>query len=82
MAEDTFEMSQRELDRLKVLHEAAKGFITQREAGEQIRITERQVRRLLKKVRAAGDRGVVHALRNRHSNRRIGAEVESRAVAD
>ena len=79
---DRFEMSQRELDRLKVLHEAAKGLNTQRQAGEHLRITKRQVRRLLKKVRPAGHRGVVYALRNRRSNRRIGAEVESRGVAD
>jgi transposase InsO family protein len=82
MGEDRFEMSQRERDRLKVLHEAAKGLITQKLAGQQLRITERQVRRLLKKLRAEGDRGVVHGLRNRRSNRGIGADVESRAIAE
>jgi len=64
-------MSQKERDRLKVLHEAGKGRITQRQAAGQLGLGERQVRRLLRKVRAAGDRGVIHGLRGRASNWRI-----------
>ena len=50
MGEDRFEMSQKERDRLKVLHEADKGQITQEQASEQLRVTERQVRRLIKRI--------------------------------
>ena len=60
---DRFEMGQRERDRLKVLHEAEKRCITQRQAAEQLGITERQVRRLLARLRALGDRAVLHGLR-------------------
>ena len=82
MREDRLEMSQKEWDRLKVLHEASKGFITQRQASEQLQLTERQVRRLLKKVRSEGDRSVIHGLRRRPSNRRIDAELQARATEE
>jgi hypothetical protein len=82
MGEDRFEMSQRERDRLKVLHEAGKGAITQKQASEQLRITERQVRRLLKKIRTEGDRAVVHGLRNRPSNRRIAPEIQQQVIEE
>lgn len=75
-------MSQKERDRLKVLHEAGKRTLTQKQASEQLRISERQLRRLLKKVRTEGDCGVVHGLRNQPSNRRIGADVERRAIEE
>jgi DNA-binding Lrp family transcriptional regulator len=82
MGEDRFEMSQKERDRLKVLHEAGKGQITQKQAAEQLRVTERQVRRLIKQIRDRGDVAVVHGLRGRASNRRIDSETERRAIEE
>ena len=73
-------MSQKERDRLKVLTEAQKGLITQAHAASQLDISERQVRRLIRKLRAVGDRAVVHGLRGRPSNRRIEAEVEKCSI--
>lgn len=75
-------MGQRERDRLKVLHEASKRQITQRQAAEQLGVTERQVRRLVARMRAVGDRTVVHGLRGRPSNRRIDPKMERRALAE
>jgi hypothetical protein len=80
MGEDRLEMSQRERDRLKVLHEASKGQITQRQAGEQLRICERQVRRLLRQMQEVGDRAVIHGLRGRRSNRRLSDEIRQRVI--
>jgi biotin operon repressor len=82
MGEDRFEMSQKERDRLKVLTEAKKGFITQAQAASQLDISERQVRRLVQKLRAVGDRAVVHGLRGRASNRRIDAGLQTRAIEE
>jgi hypothetical protein len=82
MGEDRFEMGQKERDRLKVLHETKQRRITQKQAAEQLGITERQVRRLVVRLRAIGDRAVVHGLRGRKSNRRIDSRVERRAVAE
>ena len=75
-------MSQKERDRLKVLHEAGKGQITQKQAAGQLRVTERQVRRLIKRIRNRGDVAVVHGLRGRASNRRIDSETERRAIEE
>src|SRR5690349_14493097 len=82
MGGDRFEMGQRERDRLKVLHEAEKRQITQQQAAEQLGITERQVRRLVARLRVVGDRAVVHGLRGRASNRRIDPKIERSAVAE
>jgi DNA-binding Lrp family transcriptional regulator len=54
--------------------------ITQRQAAEEIGVTERQVRRLLRKLRRKGDRAVIHELRGRASNRKLPAELEQRAM--
>jgi DNA-binding Lrp family transcriptional regulator len=55
MGEDRFEMGQKERDRLKILHEAATGLITQKQAAGQLHLCERQVRRLVAKLRSVGD---------------------------
>jgi len=43
-------MSARERDRLKVLHEAEKGHLTQKQAGAQLKVSERWVRKLVARV--------------------------------
>ena len=74
-------MTQRERDRLVALNKADKKLITQKQAAQQIGLSERQVRRLLAKLRSRGDRAVIHAARGRASNRKISAKVEKRAAA-
>ena len=44
-------MTQAELDRLVAQKKAKKKLITQKQAAEEIGVTERQVRRLLRKLR-------------------------------
>ena len=74
-------MTQAERDRLVALKKAKKKLITQKQAAEEIGVTERQVRRLLRELRRRGDQAVIHELRGRPSNRRLSAELEQRAVA-
>ena len=74
-------MTQRERDRLLALNKADKKLITQKQAAQQIGLSERQLRRLLAKLRGEGDQAVIHAARGRASNRKISAKVEKRAVA-
>jgi hypothetical protein len=59
MGEDRLAMSQRERDRLKVLHEANKGQITQKQAAEQLKLSERHIPCILKKLGSMGDRAVI-----------------------
>jgi hypothetical protein len=79
--EERIELSQQERDRLKVLHAVEQGERTQVEAARQLQLSDRQVRRLLVRVRAEGDRGVVHRLRGRPSNRKIPADRQQRTLA-
>src|SRR5260370_41189547 len=74
-------MTQAERDRLVALKKAKKKLITQKQAAEEIGGTERQVRRLLRKLRRKGDRAGIHELRGRASNRKLPAEAEQRAIA-
>ena len=49
-------MTQRDRDRLVVLKKAQKKLITQKQAASELRLTERQVRRLLKRLKGEGDK--------------------------
>lgn len=73
-------MNQAERDRLDALKRAKKKLITQQQAAQEIGVTERQVRRLLQKLRQKGDRAVIHELRGRISNRKLPIETEQQAV--
>lgn len=73
-------MNQAERDRLDALKRAKKKWITQKQAAEELGVTERHVRRLVRKLRQKGDRAVIHALRGRTSNRKLPDEMEQRAV--
>jgi DNA-binding Lrp family transcriptional regulator len=74
-------MTQTERARLVALRKAGKKLIPQRQAAGEIGVTERQVRRPLRRLRRKGDGAVIHELRGRASNRKLPAEVEQRAVA-
>jgi hypothetical protein len=71
METERMELSTRERDRLKVLHEVEQGHLKQVEAARRLRLSDRQVRRLQARLRREGDRGIVHRLRGQRSNRKI-----------
>lgn len=73
-------MTQRDRDRLVVLKKAQKKLITQKQAASELQLTERQVRRLLKRLKGEGDKAVVHGLRQRPSNRALSEEVRQKAM--
>ena len=80
MNQERIEMSQQERDRLHWLKLAGEKKITQRQAAERMGVSQRWVRKLLRKLKRKGDRAVVHGLRGRPSNRRIAEKVRARAV--
>lgn len=47
------------------------GKLSQRQAAEQLDITERHIRRVLRRYRYQGDAGLIHRARGRPSNRRL-----------
>ena len=64
-------MTQTDRDRLVALKEAKDKKITQRQAAEDLQMSERKVRRLPTKLRMIGDKAVIHGMRNRGSNRNL-----------
>jgi transposase len=74
-------MTQAERDRLVALKKVKKKLITEKQAAEEIGVTERQVRRLLRKLPRRGDRAVIHELRGKASNRKLPAAMEQQAMA-
>ncbi len=70
-------MSQKERDKLEWLKRAKDRVISQREAAERIGVSDRWVRKLLKRMKQRGDRVVVHGLRGRASNRKIPADARA-----
>jgi len=74
-------MTQAERDRLVALKKAQKKLITQKQAAEELGITERHVRRLLRELKRRGDKIVAHGLRGLPSNRKINADTEQKAIA-
>lgn len=74
-------MSEKERDRLKVLNEVKQGHLRQRQGAEQLGMSERGFRKLMRRFREKGDAAVMHGLRDRASNRRLGEETAAKAVA-
>ena len=73
-------MTQAERDRLVTLKKAKKKLITQREAAEELGVSTRHVKRLLRALKKRGDQAVIHGLRGKPSNRRIPGAKEKEAV--
>jgi hypothetical protein len=80
MEEERIELSTRERERLKVLHEVEQGHLRQLDAARRLRLSDRQVRRLLGRLGTVGDGGLVHGLRGRPSNRKIPEGIEQRSL--
>ena len=81
MREDIVEMTKRELERWQVIQRVMLGALTQAEAGEVLGLCERQVRRLVKKGKKKGARGLIHGSRGKPSPRKMAEELEDRITA-
>jgi transposase len=81
MREDIIEMTKRELERYQMLGACLKKDITQAKAGELLGLSERHIRRLVKRIRSKGMRGLKHGNRGRPSPRKMRPEVEERIAS-
>ena len=59
---ERIEMSQEERDKLEWLKRAKDGVVSQRKAAEKIGVSDRWVRKLLRRMKKQGDAVVVHGL--------------------
>lgn len=69
--EDMIMVRQGELRRLHVIQKVLEKVLKQRGAAEILSLSGRQIRRIVKRIRSEGGRGVIHKSRGRLSNRRI-----------
>ena len=73
-------MSSKERVRLEVLSRVKRGELSVVAAAELMGLSLRQARRVWKRFGAAGDAGLVHGLRGRASNHRLGQATRDRVV--
>lgn len=76
MEKDLIEMSRRERDVLKVIAQVREKKCSGAKAARLLGLSDRQVRRIVRRVEAEGDGGVVHKLRGRASNHAAAAKVK------
>jgi len=68
---DIIMIRQKELRRLHVIHRVLDGEITQVKASEMLSLSERQIRRIVKRIGHEGDIGIVHKSRGKESRRNL-----------
>jgi hypothetical protein len=78
--EDMVMVRQGELKRLHVIRKVLERVIKQVEAAEILSLSGRQIRRIVKRIRGEGDRGIVHQSRGRPSNRRTPDKVKNKVI--
>jgi transposase len=71
---------QKELKRLHVIQKVLERGIKGVEAAEILGLSSRQIRRIVKRVRLEGDKGVIHKSRGQPSNRRIADEIRDKII--
>jgi transcriptional antiterminator len=77
---DIIMATQGELKVLHVIRKAIDKVITQKEASETMDLSERQIRRKVKRIREEGDKGIIHKLRDRLSNRATPDKIRSKVL--
>jgi len=78
--EDIIMMTQGELKKLHIVKKAIDKAITQAEAARIVEITTRQVRRIIKRIRLQGDKGIIHKSRGRPSNRAMPERIKDKPL--
>ena len=77
---DIITMSQKELSRIHIIRKAIDKVITQVEASKILKLTTRQIRRIIKRVLKQGDKGVIHRSRGRPSARAFPERTRERVI--
>jgi len=77
---DIFMMTRQEIQRYQIIRKVLERQINQQEASAFLRLSDRQIRRIVKRVRTEGESGVVHRLRGRSGNRGIKDSLRQRIL--
>lgn len=73
-------MSQREIDSLNIASQLLNKKITASESATILKLSERQVFRLLHRVREEGSKGIIHKLHGQKSNRGYSDQVKQKVI--
>jgi transposase len=73
-------MSQKEVDRLKIINQIESKVLGVSEAAELMGISTRQTYRVLKRIKEEGSAGIVHKLRGKKSNRGYPEELKNKII--
>ena len=73
-------VQQKELKRLYVIHKVIEKLLTEKEASVLISLSERQIRRIVKRIREEGDGGIIHRSRGKPSNRELPSTLKERII--
>jgi transposase len=80
MQEGILVMSQEELQRFALIRKVVGKELCQREAAKLLGLSERQVRRLVKRFKAKGERGLIHQKRGQSNCRKFGEHFKTRVL--
>ncbi len=80
MRQETFTLSQKELQRVEVISQCVQGSLACARAAELLAVTPRQIQRLKARYRQGSAAALAHASRGRPSHRRIPQRVRDRIV--
>jgi len=80
MNEEILVMRQSELKRLELIKKAIAKQVTQLEVSKFLGLSIRQVKRIVKKVKLYGDKGIIHKLRGKASYRRISNVIKAKVL--
>jgi len=78
--EDMIMARQGEIKRLHVIQKVVERVIKQVEAAAILSLSSRQIRRIIKRIRLEGDKGIIHKSRGRPSNRRIPGKIRDKVI--
>jgi hypothetical protein len=73
-------MSQKEIDRIRIVSQIEANKLTVEEGSELLGISQRQAYRVMKRIKEEGAKGVIHKLRGRESNRGYPGELKSKII--
>lgn len=78
--EDIIMLSRMELKRVHIIQKVLDGELKQVEAGGILLISERQIRRIIRRVRREGEAGVIHKGRGKSSGRQLPKKIKKKVI--
>ena len=78
--EDMIMLRQKELRRLHVIHKVLQGELRYSTAAELASLSERQIRRIVRRIQQEGDEGIRHKSRGRQSNRKMPLKLKDKII--